>query len=155
MESSNCVGSICNIGLRHPGLVVRVISDPIYQVKQLAPENLGAEDLGNLKLGKAVHLSGQGRRHDTSRECVRHMRLQQANMEHWMDLHRRWQAEAVGRIADGTNDGEGPETPDIQFGRRTRGGNVPAKKPHMLASNKIRSLPTTPIRGELHRFPSF
>jgi len=155
MKNSNCLVSMGDIGFRLPGLVVRIVTDPIHQVKQLAPENLGAEDLVNLELRKTVHLSGQGRRHDTARERVRHMRLQKADVEHGMDFHRRWQAESKCRIPDRANDGEGPETADIQFGRRTRGGNVPAEEPHMLPSNKIWSWPAAPIRGELHRFPSF
>ena len=82
MKSGNCLVSMGDIGCRLPGLVVLVVTDPIHQVIQLAPEKLGAEDLVNLELGKAVHLGGQGRRHNTARERVRHVQLQQADVEH-------------------------------------------------------------------------
>ena len=155
MECRNrqiCVDDILG---RLPGLVDGVVTDPIDLVEQFAPQNLGAEDLVNPELGKPVHLDGQGRRHDTARECVRHMRLQQADMEHRMDFHGRRQTKAEGRISDWANDGEWPETSNIQLGRRTRGGDVTAEKPHSLPRDKIWSCPATPIRGELHRFSSF
>ena len=64
-----------------------IVADPIHEVKELPAPKLGVEDLVNLELGKAIHLSGQGRGHDTTRERVRHAQLQQADMEHLTDLH--------------------------------------------------------------------
>ena len=126
VESTNCQLGMRNIFSRFRGLVVVLVTDPIDLVEQLAPQNLGVEDLVNLELGKPIHLNGPWRRHDTARDCVRHMRLQQADMEHRMDFHRRRQAKSVGRVPDRANDGEGPETSNIQLGRRTRGSDVAA-----------------------------
>ena len=66
-----------------------VVADPIHEVEELLAPKLGVEDLVNLELGKAIHLSGQGRGHDTAQERVRHVQLQQADVEHRMDLHGR------------------------------------------------------------------
>ena len=68
-----------------PRVLRIIVADPIDEVEELA--KLGVEDLVNLELGKPVHLSGQGRGHDTARECVGHVQLEQANMAHntgWM-----------------------------------------------------------------------
>ena len=89
MECSNLQICVDDILGRLPRLVVKVVTDPIDLVEQLAPQNLGAKDLVNRELGKAIHGAGQGRRHDTARERVRHMRLQQADVEHRMDFHGR------------------------------------------------------------------
>ena len=68
-----------------------IVADPIHEVEEFAAPKLGVEDLVNLELGKAIHLSGQGRGHDTARERVCHMQLQQADVEDRMDLHGRRQ----------------------------------------------------------------
>ena len=83
------------------------------------------------------------------------MQLEQADMEHWMDLHGRWQQQLVGRFPYGLDDWVGPKTTNIQLGRRARGRDMSAKQPHFLSWDKIWCRSATPIRGELHRFPSF
>ena len=45
-------------------------------------------------------------------------------MEHRMDLQGAWQQELVGRFSDGPDDWVGPETTNIQFGRRAPGRYV-------------------------------
>ena len=97
----------------------------------------------------------QGRGHDTARERVGHVQLEQADMEHRMDLHGSWQQEPVGTSPDRLDDWVGPKTTNIQFGRRAPGGDMAAKQPHFLSWSKIWCRSATPIRGELHRFPSF
>ena len=126
----------------------------VHELLGTAPKH-GVEDQVNLELGEPVHLDWQGRGHDASRERVRHMRLEQADMEQRMNFHRRRQQELVGRSPNGPNDWVGPKTTNIQFGRRMRGRDMSAKQPHFLPWDKIRCRPTTPIRRELHRFPSF
>ena len=143
-----------------------IVADPIHEVEKFATQKLRVEDLElelgnsgsrtvNLELGKAIHLSGQGWGHVTARERVRHVQLQQADVEHWMDLHGRRQQQLVGRSPDGPDDWVGPKTTNIQFGRWARGRGVPTKQPHFLAWHKIWCRAATPIRGEFHRFPSF
>ena len=104
------------VGSGLPGLLQMIVADPIHEVDQLPAPELGVEDLVNLELGKAIHLSGQGRGHDTARERVRHVQLQQADVEHRMDLHGRWQQQLVGRSPDGANNDEWPKTTNIQLG---------------------------------------
>ena len=72
----------CERGVSQVDSWLRVIvADPIHEVVQLAAPKLGVEDLVNLELGKPVHLTGQGRGHDTARERVGHVQLEEADMD--------------------------------------------------------------------------
>ena len=59
------------VGSRFVGVLRIIVADPIHEVEEPAPPKLGVEDLVNLELGKAIHLSGQGRGHDTARGSPR------------------------------------------------------------------------------------
>ena len=155
MKLVDCERGVSQVDSWLPGVLRVIVADPIHEVVQLAVPKLGVEDLVNLELGKPVHLSGQGRGHDTARERGGHVQLQQADMEHRMDLHGAWQQELVGRSPDGPDDWVKPKTTNIPFGRRAPGGDMSAKQPHFLTWSKIWCRSATPIRGELHRFPSF
>ena len=50
----------------------------------------------DLKLRKLVHLDGQRGLHDSAREHVRHMRFQEADMEHRMDVYGRGKSQVIG-----------------------------------------------------------
>ena len=50
----------------------------------------GIQDLVDLILLIAVHHFGKGRGNDAARKRVGDMGLQQADMEHRVDLHGRW-----------------------------------------------------------------
>ena len=134
MKLLDCERGVSQVDSWLPGVLRVIVADPIHEVVQLAAP---VEDLVNLELGKPVHLSGQGRGHDTARERVRHVQLKQADMEHWMDLHGPWQQQLVGRYPNGPNDWIGPKTTNIQFGRRAQGGDMSAKQPHFLYWSKI------------------
>ena len=90
MKFPDCERGVSQVDSGLPGVLQIIVSYPIHEVVQLAVPKLGIEDLVNLELGKPVHLSGQGRGHNTVRERVRHVQLEQADMEHWMDLHGPW-----------------------------------------------------------------
>ena len=155
MKLPDCKRGVSQVDSWLPGLLRNIVADPIHEIVQLAAPKIGVEDLVNLELGKPVHLSGQGWGHDAARERVRHVQLEQADMEHRMDLHGVWQQELVGKSPDGLDDWVGPETTNIQFGRRAPRGDMSAKQPHFLAWSEIWCRSATPIRGELHRFSSF
>ena len=60
---------------------------PIYQILKFAVKISGIQDLVHLKLRKTIHLGRNRGGHDAIRERVRHMRFQEADMEHGMDVH--------------------------------------------------------------------
>ena len=75
MKLPDCERGVSQVDNWLPGVLRIIVADPIHEVVQLAAPNLGVEDHVNLELGKPVHLSGQGRGHDTARERVRHVQL--------------------------------------------------------------------------------
>ena len=99
MKVPDCERGVSQVDNWLPGVLRIIVADPIHEVVELAAPKLGVEDHVNLELGKPVHLSGQGRGHDTARERVRHVQLEQADMEHWMDLHEPWQQQLVAYTA--------------------------------------------------------
>jgi len=115
MKGSNGEASIGKIRSRLPRVLRRIVAHPIHQIVEFAAPKSGIEDRINLELRQPVHLDGQRDLHDATRERVRHMRLQEADMKYGMDVHRRRQLEAKRRGADLTNDGEGPKTTNVQF----------------------------------------
>ena len=133
MKFPNCERGVSQVDSGFPGVLRIIVADPIHEIVEPAVPKLGVEDLVNLELGKPVHLRGQGRGHDTARERVRHVQLQQVDMEHRMDLHGSWQQELVGKSPDGPDDWVGPKTTNIQFGRRAPVGDMSAKQPHFLS----------------------
>ena len=104
MKIPNCERGGSQVDNGFPGVLRIIVADPIHEIVEPAVPKLGVEDLVNLELGKPVHLSGQRRGHDTARERVRHVQLEQANMEHRMDLHGSWRQRLVGRFPDGPDD---------------------------------------------------
>ena len=100
---------------RLPGSFRHVVAHPIDEVEQLAAPEFRIEYLANLELLKSVHLDGQGDVHNTAPERVPHMWLKQADKEHRMDFHGRWQVEAEGGSSDWANDSEGSQAARIQF----------------------------------------
>ena len=73
MKLLDCERGVSQVDSWLPGVLRVIVADPIHGVVQLAAPKLGVEDLVNLELGKPVHLSGQGRGHDTARERVGHV----------------------------------------------------------------------------------
>ena len=73
------------------------------------------------------------------------MGLQEADVENRMDLHGRRKIEMECGRTNLANDGEGTKSADIQFGRRTGGGDVTAEEPYFLSWKEIWGLPTAPI----------
>ena len=60
-------------------------------------------------VGKLMYLAVCTRR-------VRHMRFQEADMEHRMDVHGSGQGQAIGRSTNLANDNVGAKSTNIQFG---------------------------------------
>ena len=75
MKFLDCHRGMSQVGSGLPGLLRMVVADPIHEVEELPAPKLGVEDLVNLELGKDIHLSGQGRGHDTAWKRVRHVQL--------------------------------------------------------------------------------
>ena len=96
MEIRNGICGVCKIRRGFPSAFGLVVTHPIHQIKKFAASKFGVEDRMDLKLRKAIHLDRQGDLHDTTREGVWHMQLQQADMEDRMDMHGGWQHEAIG-----------------------------------------------------------
>ena len=81
-----------NIGVgeilhRLPRRLRVIITHPIHQILKFAVKISGIQDLFHLKLRKTIHLGRKRGGHDAIRERVRHMRFQEADMEHRMDVH--------------------------------------------------------------------
>ena len=92
-DRSRRIGDILN---RLPSSLRRIVAHPIHQILEFSAAETKVEDRIDLKLRQTVHLDGRRGHHDTTRECVGHMRLQQADMEHRMDMHCGWKVEAIG-----------------------------------------------------------
>ena len=116
MESSNgeiCVGQVLH---RLPRQVRTVVTHPIHLVLKFAAEKMGIHDEIDLKLWKAIHLGRERGGHDAIWERVRHMRFQEADMEHRMDMHGCGRGQAMGRSTNLANDSVGAKSTNIQFG---------------------------------------
>ena len=72
---------------RLPRYLERIVTHPIHQVLKFAVEISRIEDVFHLKLRKTIHLGRKRGGHDAIRERVGHMRFQEADMEHRMDVH--------------------------------------------------------------------
>ena len=83
-DGQTCVGQILHRLPRQVGLVV---THPIHQILKFAVKISGIQDVFHLKLRKIIHLSRERGAHHAIRERVRHMRFQEADMEHRMDVH--------------------------------------------------------------------
>lgn len=132
-----------------------VVSHPIDKVVDLAPKDLGVQNLADLELRKAVHLDGRGNLLDSIGKRVRHMRFQEADVEDRMNVHGWRKSQAKRRRANWTNDSKRTKATNIQFGARTDCGNVSAHEPHFLSWKERGGRPTTTIGGDLHCCPSF
>ena len=105
-----------NILHKFPGALRCVVSDPVHQILEFQTMESGIEDRFNLELGHPVHMDGERDLHDSAGERVRHVRLQEVDMEHRMDVHVRREVEPAGKRSDRTNDGEWSRATDIQLG---------------------------------------
>ena len=76
----------------------------------------GVHDGFHLKLGKTIDLGRERGGRDAIRERVRHMRSQEANMEHRMDVHGCEKSQAIGRSTNLANDSVGAKSTNIRFG---------------------------------------
>ena len=114
------VSRVCQVLRRLPRTFRFVVADPIHQVKQLATQEFGIEDLRHLTFWCAVHNDWRRRRHDTTGERVGIMWLQKADVENRVDLDGGRQLQAICRGPDLANHREGTETPKDQFCKEWR-----------------------------------
>ena len=70
MKIPDCERGVSQVDSWLPGALRIIVADPIHEVVEPAAPKLGVEDHVNLELGQPVHLTGQGRGHDTARERV-------------------------------------------------------------------------------------
>ena len=75
MKGSNGEVSIGKIRCRLPRVLRRSVAQPIHEIVEFAAPKSGIEDRINLELGQTVHLDGQRDLHDSTPECVGHMRF--------------------------------------------------------------------------------
>ena len=87
MEFTNGNVGIGEILHRLPRRLRGIVTHPIHQIMKFAVKIYGIEDVFDLKLRKTIHLGWKRGGHDAIRERVRHMRFQEADMEHRMDVH--------------------------------------------------------------------
>ena len=69
-----------------PRRLTGIVAHPIYQILKFVVKISGIQDLVHLKLRKTIYLGRKRGGHDAIRERVRHMRFQEADMEHRMDV---------------------------------------------------------------------
>ena len=93
-----------------------MVTHPIHLVLKFAEKISGVHDGFHLKLKKTIHLGRERGGHDAIWERVRHMRFQEADMEHRMDVHGCGKSQAIGRSTDLANDSVGAKSTNIQFG---------------------------------------
>ena len=84
LNGSSCIGRILHMLPRALGLIV---AHPIDQVLNFALMESRILDRCDLKLKKTIHLDGKRGGHDAVQERVHHMRFQEADMEHRIDVH--------------------------------------------------------------------
>ena len=87
MEITNGNIGIGEIFHRLPGRLRVIVAHPIYLVLKFAVKISGIHNLVHFKLRKTIHLGRKRGGHDAIRERVGHVRFQEADMEHWMDVH--------------------------------------------------------------------
>ena len=71
---------------RFPRPLQGVVSHPIDEGPELATPESEIEDIINVQLMSLVHLDRLRDLHDSARERVCHMWLEEANMEDWMNM---------------------------------------------------------------------
>ena len=125
-----------------------VVSYPIDKIKDLAPKDLGGQNLADLELRKAVHLDGRGNVFHSVGKRVCHMGLQKADVEYRMNLHGGRKSQAKGGCANWT------KATNIRFRARTDCGDVSAHEPHFLSWKERGGGPTATIGGDFHCCPS-
>ena len=86
MEICDRVSSIAHVVGRFPRSLRFIVPDPIDKIKDLAPHDLRVEDRGHLIFRRAVHNDRRRRRHDTTRECIGTVWLQEADVEDGMEF---------------------------------------------------------------------
>ena len=79
------LSAITDVVGRFPRSFRLVVAHPIHQILKFTKPESGIEVRINLELREPVHLDGQGDLHDSARERVWHMRLEEADM----DVHGR------------------------------------------------------------------
>ena len=95
MEICDRVRSIVHVVGRFPRTLRFIVPDPVDEVKEPAPHELGIQDCGHLMLWRAVHNDRRWRRDDTTGERVGMVRLEEADVEDRMDFHKRRQLQAI------------------------------------------------------------
>ena len=103
MQIGDCVNNIFHVVGGFPRTLRFIVSDPIDEVKELAPHELGIQNCGHLMVRRAVHNDRRRRRHVTTWEYVGIMRLQEADVEDGMDFEGRRQLQAIRRGSDLAN----------------------------------------------------
>ena len=116
MEIRNGQTGVVQVHHRLPRQIRTVIPHPIHLVLEFAAEISRIHDEIDLKLRKTIHLGRKRRGHDAIRERVGHMRLREADMENWMEVHGSGQSQAIGRSTNLANDSVGAKSTNIQFG---------------------------------------
>ena len=92
----NRIPGVGDVFRRFPGAFGFVVAHPVHQIVEFAAPESGIEDRINLELRFTIHLDGQRDIHDSTWECVGHMWLKKADMEHGVDVHGWWESEFVG-----------------------------------------------------------
>ena len=87
MIFSNCFAGMRNVLSRMPRAVRDIVSNPAQKIMQLAAPKSRIEDRIDLELKHTVHVDGRRDLHDSIGGRVRHVWLQEADMENRMDVH--------------------------------------------------------------------
>ena len=87
MEFTNGNIGIGEILHRLPRRLRVIVAHPIDQILKFAVKISGIHNLVHFKLRMIIHLGRKRGGHDAIRERVRHVRFQEADMEHRMDVH--------------------------------------------------------------------
>ena len=84
-----------------------IVAHPIHEVLKFAAPKSRIHDSLHLKLRYTIHLDRRWDVHDTSRESLGQMWLEETHMENMMDFYGRGDCQAISRGSDLANDREG------------------------------------------------
>ena len=112
----NRIRGVGDVFCRFPGAFIFVVAHPVQQIVEFAAPKSGIEDRTNLELRYTIHLDGYRDLHESTWECVGHMWLKKAYMEHGVDVRGHWKSEFVCGGSHRGNDSEGSKAPYTQFG---------------------------------------
>jgi hypothetical protein len=128
---------ISEIAGRLPRVIGWRVILPLNFIKETATAESRIEDFFDFPLQFVVNDNGRRRILGSIRDSRRFVRIQEEDVEHRVNLHRRWELQAVGLEANPLFDNVGAKVLPVEFLRGTLSSDIRREKPNFIPDGEF------------------